>query len=79
MHVLEWLVASYDMKINNIGYETGLEDELIEMHVGLKANVLFKSKNVSDYWSSINTADKYPKTRAAAELFLLALPTVCMV
>ena len=62
------------MKMDNKRYESDLEDDLIEMHVDLKAKALFKSKNLSEYWSNINTATKYRKfSAAAAEPFLLAL------
>ena len=36
MDVLEWLVASFDMKIDNKGYESNFDDKLTEMHVDLK-------------------------------------------
>ena len=49
MHVPEWLVTPFDMKIDNKGYETDLVDALIEMHVDLKAKTLFKSKNLAEY------------------------------
>ena len=75
MHVPEWLFTPFDMKIGNNGYESDLEDELIEMHVDLEAKSLFKSKNVSEYWSYINTAAKYPKLTSASEPFLPAFPT----
>ena len=55
-----------------------MDDERIEMHVDLKAKALFKSKNLSEYWSNINTATMYPKIRAAVEPFLLAFPTSYM-
>ena len=29
---------------------------------------------ISEYWSNVNTATKYPKLRAATEPFLLAFP-----
>ena len=35
MHVPEWLVTLFDMKVDNTGCESDLEDELIEMHVYL--------------------------------------------
>ena len=71
----EWLETPFDMKIDNKGCETDIEDELMEMHVDLKAKELLKSKNLSEYWSNINTATKYSKLRAAAEPFLLTFPT----
>ena len=79
MHVPEWLLTPFNMKINNEGYESDLEDDLIEMHVDLKAKVLLKNKDLSEYWSNVSTATKYPKHRAAAEPFLLAFPTSYMV
>ena len=36
MHVPEWLVTPLDMKIDNEGCESDLEDELIELHVHLE-------------------------------------------
>ena len=76
MHVLEWLLAPFDKKID---YKGDFEEELIEMHVDLKAKLLFKGKNLTEYWNNINTANKCPKLRAAAKPFLLAFPTLCMV
>ena len=49
MHVAEWLVPQFDIKIDNKGYESDLEDERIEMHVDIRAKALFKCKNVADY------------------------------
>ena len=48
------------MKIDNIGHEYYLKDELIEMHANVEAKALFRSKNPRDYWSNVNTATKYP-------------------
>ena len=48
MHVPKWLVTPFDMKIDNKGYESDLEGELIEMHVDLEAKALFKSKNFAE-------------------------------
>ena len=79
MHVPEWLVTPFDMKICNKGYESDLEHKLTEMHVDLEANTLFKSKSLSEYWRNINTATKYPKLRTAAQPFLLAFQTSYMV
>ena len=45
------------------------------MHVDHEAIVLFRSKNLAEYGSNINTATMYPRFRAAAKLFLLAFPT----
>ena len=45
----------------------------------VKAKALFKSIYFSEYWSYINTADKYPKLRAEAKPFLFALLTSYMV
>ena len=53
MHVADWFVTPFDMKIYSKGYEHDLEDGLIEKHVDLKANALFKSKNFGEYWSNI--------------------------
>ena len=49
MHVPEWLVTPFDMKIYNKGYESDLEDEFIKMHVGFEAKALFKSENIREY------------------------------
>ena len=78
MHVSEWLVASFDMKIDNKGYESDLEDELIEMCVDLKVEALFKSTNLSKYWSNIYAVAKYHKLRAADKPFLFTFPTSYM-
>ena len=63
------------MKIDNKGNESDLEYEFIEMHVDLEAKGLSKSKDLSEYWSKINTAIMYPKIRATAEPFLHAFST----
>ena len=78
MDVSESLVTPFDMKLDNEGYESAFKDELIEMHVDLKAKALFKSENLSEFCSNINTATKYPVIRAAAKSFLHAFPTLCM-
>ena len=39
-HVLKWLVTLFDMRIDNEGYESNLEDKLIEMQVDIKTNVV---------------------------------------
>ena len=49
MYALEWLVSPFDVKIYNKGYESDLEDELIEMHAYLVTKALSKSKNFSEY------------------------------
>ena len=49
MHVPEWLVTPFGMKIDNKCYESAQEDELIEMHADLKAEALFKSKKNDEY------------------------------
>ena len=46
-HVPEWLVTPFDMKVNNKVYESGLEDELIEIHVESETKASFKSKNLA--------------------------------
>ena len=56
MHFPEWLAAAFNVKKDNEGYEFYLEDEVIEMHVDLKAKALFKGKDLSEYWSNVNTA-----------------------
>ena len=76
MHVPDWLVTLFDMKIYNKGHESDV-DELIEMHVDLETRVV-QNKNIAQYGSNINPATKYPKLRAAAEPVLLALPTSYM-
>ena len=42
MHVPDWLAIQFDMKIDNKGHESDLEDEPIEMHVDLEAKELFQ-------------------------------------
>ena len=37
------------MKIDNKGYESDLEDELIEIHVDLEVKAVFRSKNLTEY------------------------------
>ena len=76
--VPEWIVTSFELKINNKVYESDLEDELIEMHVDLETKALFKSKCLNEYWSNINAATKYPML-TATEPFLLAFPNSYMV
>ena len=49
MHVPEWLVTKFDMKLDNNVHEFVIEDELIVMHVDLEAKALFKSKNLAEY------------------------------
>ena len=49
MHVPEWLVTPFDMKIDNRGYKSELEDEIIKMHVDLAAKVLLKRSNLAEY------------------------------
>ena len=44
MHVPDRLITPFDMKIDNKGYESDLEDELIEMYVDFEAKALFKIK-----------------------------------
>ena len=53
LNVPEWSVTPFDMEIDNKGYVSDLENELIEMHVDLKAKTLFKSKGLSEYWSTM--------------------------
>ena len=43
MYVLEWLVTSSNMKIDNKRYESDIEDELIEMHMDLKSHATINS------------------------------------
>ena len=71
MHVPEWLVTPFEMKTDNKGSESDLEDDLSEMHVDHEAKALVKSKDLCEYWSKVNNVTKYPKLRAAAEPFLL--------
>ena len=73
IHVADWLVIVFDMKIDNKSHEFDLEDQLIEMHVDLKAKAMLNSKNVSEYWSNINTATKYTKIRSAVKSFILVI------
>ena len=79
MNVPEWFVTQFDVKIDNGGYESDLQDEVIEMPVNLEADALFKRKNLSEYRSNIYAATKYPELRAAAEQFLLEFQTSYMV
>ena len=37
MHVPEWLVTPFDMKIDNKGHECNLENGLIELHMDLES------------------------------------------
>ena len=60
-----WLVTSFNIKIDNKGYESDLEDELIEMHVDLEVKT---SPNI-EFCSNIITATK-PPVIAATEPFL---------
>ncbi|KAF2350822.1 hypothetical protein FHG87_018422 [Trinorchestia longiramus] len=79
MHVPEWLVTPFDMKTDNKSNESDLEDELVEMRVDLEAKALFERKTLTEYWSHVRTATKYPKLKARAEALLLAFPTSYMV
>ena len=74
-HVPDWLVAAFDMIIDNKRHESYLEDELTEMHVDLEVKAFIKSRNFSQYWNNINTATKCPDLGEAAELLLLASPS----
>ena len=78
MHVPEWLVTPFDMKIDNKGYDSDLEDDLIETHVHPEAKALSKSRKLSEHWSNINVSTEWPKLRAAAEPFLITFPTLYM-
>ena len=49
VHIPEWPVTAFDMKIGNKGNESVLGDELIEMQVKLEVKSLFKSKNLAEY------------------------------
>ena len=75
MHVSDWLLTQFDIKIDNKCYESDIQDEFIEMHVGLDAKALLICKYVSVYWSNINTVAKYLKLRAATVTFVLAFST----
>ena len=46
------------MKIDNNGYESDLEDELIEMHVDFEAKALFKRKNLTEQHSKCLVSDR---------------------
>ena len=48
MHVFEWLVAQFDMTVDNEGCVSDLEDKIIEMHVNHEAKALFKNKNLAE-------------------------------
>ena len=61
--------------MDNKACKYDIEYEFLETNVDLEAKALLKSKNRSEYWSNTNTATKCPKNRAAANPFLLALPT----
>ena len=76
MHVPEWLVTPFDMKIY---HKCDFEEELNEFLVNLEAKALLKSKNLSEYYGSMKTTSKYPKLRASAEPFILAFQTSFMV
>ena len=47
MHFPVWHDTPFDMKIDNEGYESDLEGELIEMHVNFETKAPFKSKYLS--------------------------------
>ena len=49
MHVPEWLVIPFDIKIDSKGYESDLGDELIVMNVNFEDIALFKSKTLVEY------------------------------
>ena len=49
MHVPVWIDGTFDMKIDNKGYESVLEDELIEMHVSLDVKALFRGEALREY------------------------------
>ena len=48
MHVPEWFVCPFDMKIDNRDYQSDITVELIEMYVDIEAKALFKCKNLSE-------------------------------
>ncbi len=75
MHVPDCIGSPFDFKIENADIEFHLQDELIDMSADLEASSLFKSKNLSDYWTNVNITTKYPKFSAAVEPFLLAFPS----
>ncbi|KAF2358935.1 Ribonuclease H-like domain [Trinorchestia longiramus] len=64
---------------DNKSDESDLEDELVEMSVDLEAKALFERKTLTEYWTHVNTATKYPKLKARAEALLLTFPTSFMV
>ena len=74
-----WIVAPFDLEIENADFESYLEDELIDKCVDLETKSLFRSKSLSDYWSNRNIDNKYPKLSASVESFLLAFPSSYMV
>lgn len=78
MHVLYLIVTPFNLEIENADIESHLEYEL-NMCVDLQATSLFRSKNISNYWSNVNTATKYLKPSAVVELCVLAFPIVYMV
>ncbi|KAF2367302.1 hypothetical protein FHG87_001946 [Trinorchestia longiramus] len=79
MQVPEWLVTPFDKKTGNKSNESDLEDELVEMCVDLEAKALFERKTLTEYWTHVSIATKYPKLKARAEASLLAFPTSYMV
>ena len=79
MHVPDWIVAPFDLEIENADIDSYLDDELVDMCVDLEAKSLFRSKSLCDYWSNGNTTSKYPNLSAAVEPFLLAFSSLYMV
>ena len=62
MHLLDWIVTLFDLEIENVDIESRL-DELADMCVDLEGKSLFRSKNLSDNWSNVNTVTKYSNFR----------------
>ena len=71
MYAPKRLDTLFDMKIDNIGYESDFVDELIQMHVYIEAKALYKSKNLAEYWNNINTVNKYPSSEQQPNVFYL--------
>ncbi|XP_003369530.1 putative zinc finger protein [Trichinella spiralis] len=75
MTVPDWIIAPFDIETGNANIEFSLQEEHVEMSADLEAELLFKHKSLSKFWSSVNITNKYPKLSAAAQPFLLAFPS----
>ena len=60
MHIPNWIVIPFDLKIENTDIESHLEDELVHICVDLEAILLFRIKSLSDYLNNVNIVTKQP-------------------